>query len=107
MAERAGNGTFQWISRWLGDVSLIAEDLGYITEDVHQMIRDAGLPGMKVLQFAFDSDWTNPHLPINVNGPAVVYTGTHDNDTALGWYREAPAWKKKFLTFYIMGSKGA
>ncbi|MDD6154604.1 MAG: 4-alpha-glucanotransferase [Eubacteriales bacterium] len=96
-----GTGLFNEIRAQLGDVSLIAEDLGYITEDVHQMIRDAGLPGMKVLQFAFDSDWTNPHLPINFNGPAVVYTGTHDNDTALGWYREAPAWKKKFLTFYI------
>ena len=69
-----------------GPGSLVAEDLGVITPEVEQMRVAAGLPGMKVLQFAFDGDPGNPHLPAHHREHSVVYTGTHDNDTTLGWW---------------------
>ncbi|MGH8396998.1 MAG: 4-alpha-glucanotransferase [Gammaproteobacteria bacterium] len=65
---------------------LIAEDLGYITPDVVQLRQALGLPGMRVLQFAFDGSADNPHLPANHTLDNVIYTGTHDNDTTLGWW---------------------
>ncbi|MBX6419742.1 MAG: 4-alpha-glucanotransferase [Nevskia sp.] len=71
----------------LGDVRLVAEDLGYITDDVVALRKALGLPGMRVLQFAFDSGPDNPHLPQHHGPDCVVYTGTHDNDTTLGWWR--------------------
>ncbi|MEN6479470.1 MAG: 4-alpha-glucanotransferase [Anaerolineales bacterium] len=81
-----GRALFDAITARFGQPPIIAEDLGVITPDV-VAIRDAfGLPGMHVLQFAFDSDATNPDLPHNHRRNAVVYTGTHDNDTTLGWY---------------------
>jgi 4-alpha-glucanotransferase len=70
-----------------GPGSLIAEDLGVITPAVERLRTDAGLPGMKVLQFAFDGDPANPHLTAQHEERSVVYTGTHDNDTTLGWWR--------------------
>lgn len=71
---------------------LVAEDLGEITPDVRALRTGLGLPGMKVLQFAFGTDGTHPFLPHNYEGTDwVVYTGTHDNDTALGWYTSADA----------------
>ncbi|HEY8515823.1 MAG TPA: 4-alpha-glucanotransferase [Candidatus Binatia bacterium] len=70
----------------LGDLPIIAEDLGAITPEVEEL-RDAfELPGMKLLQFAFDSDATNPFLPHNYPRRCVAYTGTHDNDTTVGWF---------------------
>ncbi|MCF6289381.1 MAG: 4-alpha-glucanotransferase [Desulfobacterales bacterium] len=71
----------------LKKMSIIAEDLGVITPEVEELRDALGLPGMKILQFAFDSDMSNPYLPHNYKtGNCVVYTGTHDNDTSLGWY---------------------
>ncbi len=70
-----------------GPGSLVAEDLGVITPEVDRLRREVGLPGMKVLQFAFDGDPRNPHLPAHHEEWSVVYTGTHDNDTTLGWWR--------------------
>jgi 4-alpha-glucanotransferase len=75
----------------LGELPLIAEDLGVITPDVERLRDDFGLPGMKVLQFAFGEDARNPFLPHNYGPYAVAYSGTHDNDTARGWYAQAPA----------------
>jgi 4-alpha-glucanotransferase len=70
------------------ELPLIAEDLGHITDDVTALRERFAIPGMKVLQFAFGPEHDNPHLPRNWSGDRfVVYTGTHDNDTALGWYR--------------------
>ena len=69
------------------DLPLVAEDLGVITEAVEALRREFGLPGMRVLQFAFDGSPDNPHLPHHIGRDAVAYTGTHDNDTTLGWYR--------------------
>jgi 4-alpha-glucanotransferase len=73
-----------------GPGSLVAEDLGVITPAVEELRRAAGLPGMRVLQFAFDGDPANPHLPSHHEEHSVVYTGTHDNDTTLGWWRSLP-----------------
>lgn len=67
-------------------LSLAAEDLGFITEDVRQLLRAAGLPGMRVLQFGFDGQADNPHLPANCDASEIFYTGTHDNDTLMGWF---------------------
>lgn len=82
-----GAAPFEAIAAELGRLPLVAEDLGTITEDVHALRDTLGLPGMRVLQFAFDGGADNPHRPANHPADAVVYTGTHDNDTALGWWR--------------------
>ena len=71
----------------LGDLPIMAEDLGLITDDVVALRKGFGLPGMRVLQFAFSGEGDNPHLPHMHEHDSVVYTGTHDNDTTLGWYR--------------------
>lgn len=76
--------------RFGGPLPFIAEDLGIITPDVEALRRDLGLPGMKVLQFAFSEGYDHPYLPSWYEPDCVVYTGTHDNDTAWGWYRAAP-----------------
>ncbi|MGQ0701440.1 MAG: 4-alpha-glucanotransferase [Panacagrimonas sp.] len=70
----------------LNGARLVAEDLGIITDDVVALRKTQGMPGMRVLQFAFDSDQANPHLPQNHSPDSVCYTGTHDNDTSLGWW---------------------
>lgn len=79
---------FQRVRQALGEHEVIAEDLGYITDTVRQLVRDSGFPGMKVLEFAFDSrgsDDTNDYLPHNYPENCVAYTGTHDNETLTGW----------------------
>ena len=75
----------------LGELPVIAEDLGVITAPVERLRDDLGFPGMRVLQFAYGGGSRNPHLPENHPENAVVYTGTHDNDTAVGWYASLPA----------------
>jgi 4-alpha-glucanotransferase len=74
-----------------GDLPLIAEDLGMLTPEVHLLRDEFGLPGMRVLQFAFGSDAGNPHLPHQYAPSVVAYTGTHDNDTVVGWFRQRGA----------------
>lgn len=82
-----GRELFTAIRRALGDVPMIAEDLGVITPDVEQL-RDAfDLPGMRILQYAFGGDANNLHLPHNFPRNCVAYTGTHDNDTTVGWWK--------------------
>ncbi|HEY6305280.1 MAG TPA: 4-alpha-glucanotransferase [Candidatus Angelobacter sp.] len=71
----------------LGDLPFVAEDLGYITPEVHALRDRLGIPGMKVLQFAFGNPGAHIYLPHNFIANCVVYTGTHDNDTTLGWWR--------------------
>ncbi len=77
---------FQALEGALGELPIVAEDLGVVTLDVVALREQFGFPGMKVLQFAFDSDATNPYLPFNLNHDCVIYSGTHDNDTTRGWY---------------------
>ncbi len=80
---------------------LVAEDLGVITPEVEALRNRFGLPGMKILQFAFGGDATNPYLPHNHEKRSVVYTGTHDNDTTLGWYRALGEGEKAHLLDYL------
>lgn len=72
------------------DVPIIAEDLGFLTPKIHLMLKRCGFPGMKVLQFAFSDDEDSEYLPHNYNKNCVVYTGTHDNDTVIGWSETLP-----------------
>ena len=73
----------------MGELPIIAEDLGVITPDVEKLRDDFGFPGMRILQFGFSSDAKNCDLPHNYHRNVVVYTGTHDNDTAIGWFSVA------------------
>ncbi len=84
--EGPGRAPFDAIEGALGRLPLIAEDLGTITDAVHDLREALGLPGMRVLQFAFDGGPDNPHRPENHPEWSVAYTGTHDNETLLGWW---------------------
>ncbi|MBQ5840541.1 MAG: 4-alpha-glucanotransferase [Clostridia bacterium] len=87
---RAGPGMSLWraVRRRLGDLPIIAEDLGFLTPEVETLLADSGFPGMKVLQFAFDGAKDNTHLPYNHPRNSIVYTGTHDNNTLVGWLND-------------------
>jgi 4-alpha-glucanotransferase len=82
-----GDALFAHLKQTLGALPLIAEDLGVITDEVETLRRKYRMPGMKVLQFAFEGGPDNPYLPFHHDRDAVTYTGTHDNDTTLGWYQ--------------------
>lgn len=93
---------FQTVKKTLGKKEIIAEDLGFLTESVRKMLRQSGFPGMKVLQFAFDSrDAGSDYLPHCYKPNCVVYTGTHDNDTILGWMKTAPRKDVQFAKEYL------
>lgn len=81
---------FEKLNAEIGHVDIIAEDLGFVTKGVEQLLKDTGYPGMKILTYGFDSDSTNPYLPHMYERNYIVYIGTHDNDTALGWMKKAP-----------------
>jgi len=87
------------------DLALVAENLGVITEEVEQLRHQFNLPGMLVLQFAFDGNTDNPHLPHKHAAQEVIYTGTHDNDTTLGWYETLPAHSRAQLKRYCFDSE--
>lgn len=82
-----GDALFTRLHEVFGNLPVVAEDLGIITPEVEALKSRHALPGMKVLQFAFSGGPSNPYLPFNYTVDSVVYTGTHDNDTTLGWYR--------------------
>ncbi len=100
-----GDALFQTLQGRLGRLPLVAEDLGLITPEVHALRRKYGLPGMKVLQFAFDGGPENPYLPHHHEVDAVVYTGTHDNDTTLGWFTKLATERQGYVMDYL-GSPG-
>lgn len=83
-----GRELFDAVRGSLGNVPLIAEDLGVLTPEVEELRDSLRIPGMRVLQFAFGGDAGNPHLPHNFTPNSVAYTGTHDSDTSVGWFRE-------------------
>jgi 4-alpha-glucanotransferase len=87
--EGPGADFFTVVQRELGDLPIIAEDLGEITPDVIALRNQFNLPGMKILQFAFSTDATDKFLPHNYRPNFVVYSGTHDNDTSRGWYEQS------------------
>ena len=82
-----GYSLFKTLKDSLGDIEMIAEDLGFLTPSVLKLVARTGYPGMKVLQFAFDSREDSDYLPHNYTCNSICYTGTHDNDTLLGWYK--------------------
>lgn len=87
-----------------GDLPLVAEDLGTITEEVHELRQQFNLPGMKILQFAFDGDPGNLYLPHNHEPDMVVYTGTHDNNTTLAWFENLDPNLQDYVCHYLSGS---
>ena len=95
-----GAAFFRMLDETMGKPDLIAEDLGFLTEEVHAMLRETGYPGMKVLQFAFGSGPENAYLPHNHTRNCVVYTGTHDNETTLGWYHDTDSRIRKEIKAY-------
>jgi 4-alpha-glucanotransferase len=95
-----GRALFDATREALGDLPLVAEDLGFITPEVHELRRAIGIPGMKILQFAFAQP-NSPHLPHCYDPMTVAYTGTHDNDTAAGWYRTASEDERALAATYL------
>lgn len=85
--EVPGQDLFSRLRAQIPELPIIAEDLGVITAEVETLRDEFGFPGMKILQFAFDSDPGNPYLPHNYRRHTLVYTGTHDNDTTVGWWQ--------------------
>jgi 4-alpha-glucanotransferase len=96
-----GDALLKAITTALPEITLIAEDLGIITPEVDALRLKYGLPGMKILQFAFGGDDTNPYLPEHIDECSVAYTGTHDNDTTLGWYLSIEPHVKLHLHEYL------
>ena len=103
---RKGPGAelFKAAEKALGKLNIIAEDLGYMSETVRQLVRDSGFPGMKVLEFAFDSRDTgcrNDYLPHNYSENCIAYTGTHDNETLKGWVSSQSSDTLKYCMAYL------
>lgn len=96
---------FNAIKEALGEVDIIAEDLGYLTKEVINFRIATGYPGMKVLEFAFDSREESDYLPHNYDKDCVVYTGTHDNDTVMGWFQNTKNSDINFAKRYLMLNK--
>ncbi len=100
-----GEALFHRLRQEFGiNLPLIAEDLGIITPDVEALRDDFGLPGMKILQFAFGDDADNPYLPHNLTHDCVVYTGTHDNNTTLGWWNSLKKTEQDRVKDYLSRS---
>ena len=99
--EGPGMDLFHALEKKLGKLNIIVEDLGFLTPSVLKLVKDSGFPGMKVVQFAFDSREGSDYLPHNYPTHCVVYTGTHDNDTILGWMNTAPKASVKFAKEYL------
>jgi len=99
-----GIDLFRTLKWRLGEKAIIAEDLGYMTPSVKQMMKDSGYPGMKVLEFAFDSrdsSGKSEYFPHNYTKDCVVYTGTHDNETLLGWLESIKKEEKQMVKDYL------
>ncbi len=96
-----GKQLFEQIRKELGEIPIIAEDLGVITDDVVELRDSFGLPGMKILQFAFDSGEVNDYIPYNFTKNCIVYTGTHDNDTIKGWFQKAKKEDRQYVLEYM------
>lgn len=96
-----GYDIFKVMKEKLGRKAVIAEDLGFLTPSVLKLVKKTGYPGMKILQFAFDSREESDYLPHNYTNNSVVYTGTHDNDTTMGWYDSLNKRDKAFAKRYL------
>lgn len=96
-----GYKLFDAIREQLGSLPIIAEDLGAIDQEVLDLRDHYGFPGMKILHFAFGSDSKNAYLPFNVDANSVIYTGTHDNNTTVGWYHQIADYERDRLHRYL------
>lgn len=96
-----GYDLFKVMKKKIGNKPVIAEDLGFLTPTVNQLLKKSGYPGMKVLQCAFDSREESDYLPHNYTANSVVYTGTHDNDTTVGWYQTISRRDRSFARKYL------
>ena len=96
-----GIDLFRKIEQALGWKQVIAEDLGYMTDSVRHLVYESGFPGMKVLQFAFDENEDSPYLTHRYERNCIVYTGTHDNETTRGWFRNLSQHDRNFARAYI------
>ena len=96
-----GQQLFDTVNRRLGNVKIIAEDLGHITESVRKLLRQTGYPGMKVMQFAFSKDYESSYLLHNHIKNCVVYTGTHDNQTSKGWFYSLSTEDRNYAAQYM------
>jgi 4-alpha-glucanotransferase len=92
---------FKSIEKNLGELPIIAEDLGVITPDIKELAVEFGFPGMRIFQFGFSSDANDPFLPHNYTPNCVAFTGTHDNATAKGWYVDASKKEQEFCRQYL------
>ncbi len=103
-----GMKLFDAIERAIGTAPIIAEDLGYLTDSVKDLLKKSGFPGMKILEFAFDSrdEDSSEHLPHKYVPNCVAYTGTHDNDTILGWFEDASLADVAYCKEYLDISEG-
>ena len=97
---------FRAVRKQLGDIPVIAEDLGALSPAVYKLLADSGLPGMKVLQFAFAPCDDSEHLPHHHVKNGVVYTGTHDNDTIAGWEQTASDGERFYAHCYLRVPEG-
>jgi 4-alpha-glucanotransferase len=96
-----GRALLKSLQQELSVLPLVAEDLGLITPDVEALRKRFHLPGMRVLQFGFDGEPTNPHLPHMHRHNSVVYTGTHDNDTTVGWFATLDSQTQRRVAAYL------
>jgi 4-alpha-glucanotransferase len=101
-----GDDLFAALRRELGELPFLAEDLGLITPDVHALRRRLKIPGMKVLQFGFGDPGARMYLPHRYEKNDVVYTGTHDNDTTLGWWKSLPQHERRAAEVYLGRHRG-
>lgn len=92
---------FHALHNCLGELNIIAEDLGFLTDSVRKLLADTAFPGMKVLQFAFDTREESDYMTHNYERNCVVYTGTHDNETTKGWFEHIPEWDKNVALKYM------
>ena len=99
--EAPGEAFFQVLQDKVGNLPIIAEDLGTITPEVLALRDRFEFPGMKILHFAFGGGPDNPYLPFNYSRNCVAYTGTHDNDTSIGWFNTLSHWEKENLLRYL------
>lgn len=100
-APGPGAALFSALEQALGPLPIIAEDLGVITPDVEELRDQFGFPGMKVLQFGFGGTGTDPYLPHNHIQRCIVYSGTHDNDTTVGWWQTCSQEERSFTQLYL------
>ena len=92
---------FKVLEEKIKNLDVIAEDLGFLTDSVRELLAESGYPGMKVLQFAFDESGESVYLPFRYDKNCIVYTGTHDNETVVGWYRGLIKAAKQQLRDYL------